>query len=51
MSQAIRWRAPDPSVLALDNPLALVVLAGGVVLFIATVILWLRLRARMQGRR
>ncbi len=36
---------------ALDNPLALVLLAGGVVLFIATVILWLRLRARMQGRR
>lgn len=36
---------------ALDNPLALVLLAGGVVLFIATVILWLRIRARMQGRR
>ncbi|MGO3179195.1 MAG: D-alanyl-D-alanine carboxypeptidase family protein [Brevibacterium linens] len=36
---------------ALNNPLALVLLAGGVVLFIATVILWLRLRARMLGRR
>ena len=36
---------------ALDNPLALVLLAGGVVLFIATVILWLRIRARMQGLR
>ena len=36
---------------ALDNPLALGLLAGGVVLFVLTVVLWLRLRARMQGRR
>lgn len=36
---------------ALDNPLALGLLAGGIVLFIITVVLWLRVRARMQGRR
>ena len=36
---------------ALDNPFALGLLAGGVVLFILTIVLWLRLRARMQGRR
>ena len=36
---------------ALDNPLALGLLAGGVVLFVLTVVLWARLRARMQGRR
>ena len=36
---------------ALNNPLALVLLAGGIVLFIATVVLWVRVRARMQGRR
>ncbi len=48
---------PQPSMtsqavgVALDNPLALVLLAGGIVLFIATVVLWMRVRARMQGRR
>ncbi len=36
---------------ALDDPLALGLLAGGIVLFIITVVLWLRVRARMQGRR
>ena len=36
---------------ALENPLALGLLVGGVVLFVLTVVLWLRLRARMQGRR
>jgi D-alanyl-D-alanine carboxypeptidase (penicillin-binding protein 5/6) len=36
---------------ALDNPLALGLLAGGVVLLILTAVLWARLRARSSGRR
>jgi D-alanyl-D-alanine carboxypeptidase (penicillin-binding protein 5/6) len=36
---------------AMDNPLALGLLGAGVVLLILTAVLWVRLRARMQGRR
>lgn len=36
---------------ALDNPLALGLLGAGVVLLILTAVVWVRLRARMRGRR
>ncbi|MGC3020331.1 D-alanyl-D-alanine carboxypeptidase family protein [Brevibacterium sp. FAM 24630] len=36
---------------AMDNPLALGLLAVGVVLLTLTAVFWVRLRARMQGRR
>ncbi|UVI35053.1 D-alanyl-D-alanine carboxypeptidase family protein [Brevibacterium spongiae] len=36
---------------AMDNPLALGLLAAGIVLLVLTAVFWARLRARIQGRR